>query len=48
MYRTGKGNFLILPPTKSSGGVSGNTVDKPTSFYTHDIFSDLPPEKSDF
>ena len=25
--------------------MSDNTVDKPTSFYTHDIFSDLPPEK---
>ena len=25
--------------------MSDNTVDKPTSFYTHNIFSDLPPEK---
>ena len=44
MYRTGKGNFLILPPMKTGRGNDFQTVDKPTSFYTHDGFSDLPPQ----
>ena len=44
MYRTGKENFLTIPPTKSDRGNDFQTVDKPTSFCTHGIFSDLPPE----
>ena len=44
MYRTEKGNFLILPPMKTGRGNDFQTVTALTSFSTHGNFSDLPPE----